>query len=236
MLKILVIVDEKKSSKNQCEALISQLKLKRKLIYKSIIIKKNLFHWMPNFLIFYILKIFSFFFKIKIKNIDMILSCGRIAAPYNLIYCEKKKSYNFHILDPYLFRKKFKKIIIPNHDYEKLNNHENIIFTIGTLTNEKNKNFDKRLLPLKKNITCLVGGSGKSSKLNVSDISVTIEILNKLSDSYNIVYCFSRRTPENIKNYIINNKVEENDFYPKASFNPYEILLNESSTFVYLLI
>ena len=57
------------------------------------------------------------------------------------------------------------------------------------------------------------------------------KILNKLSDSYNIVYCFSRRTPENIKNYIINNKVEENDFYPKASFNPYETLLNESSTF-----
>ena len=43
--------------------------------------------------------------KEKAKEYNLIVSCGRTSAPYNLILSKKKYTQNYHILDPYFGRK-----------------------------------------------------------------------------------------------------------------------------------
>ena len=64
MIDALIIYDEKISSKNQCEALLSELRRNKKINCEYLIIKKNFFHFFPNSLIFFFLK----FFLISQKN------------------------------------------------------------------------------------------------------------------------------------------------------------------------
>ena len=112
MKKVLVITDEKKSSLNQCQALINYLKKQKKLNVEYKVIEKTLFHRLPNILIYLFLYIRLFSRKNK-YNYSIIISCGRISAPYNLIL--KKDNYrckNIHILDPYFARTKFEKILM----------------------------------------------------------------------------------------------------------------------------
>ena len=47
--------------------------------------------------------------------------------------------------------------------------------------------------------------------------------MNKLSKKYKVIYCFSRRTPEKIKTYIINNMQKYHDYYPKKALIPIKI-------------
>ena len=56
-----IIYDEKASSKNQCETLVSELRKKKKVKCDYLVIKKNFFHYLPNVLIFFILSLIDFF-------------------------------------------------------------------------------------------------------------------------------------------------------------------------------
>ena len=105
MFKILVITDGKLSSLNQCNSIINELKIAKKIKLRYIKIKKSFFHFFPNSLIYLKLLVQLFFgWSIKKDKINLIVF-GRIAAPYNLIFKKIYHCKNFHILNPY-FKKR----------------------------------------------------------------------------------------------------------------------------------
>lgn len=230
MIRILVLSDNKQSSKNLCAALITEMKKIKRISTNYLIIKNGIIHYLPNILIYLCLKFFFSYQKLKFNNIDLIISCGRITAPYNLIYKKIYNSKNIHILDPYIFRNSFNKIIIPEHDKLKMKNLHNLIITTGTLVykNTKDKKevkFNKK----KKIISFLIGGSGKSSTLKKNEVINVLQKLKSTKNNYNFVSCFSRRTPAAIKKYLIDNNY---NYYPKKKINPYQYLINKSDYFI----
>ena len=214
MFKILVITDDKLSSLNQCNSLISELKITKKIKLRYIKIKKSFFHFFL-FFFFYLKLLINLFFgwNIEKDKINLIVSCGRIAAPYNLVFKKIYHCKNLHILNPYFKKEEFSKIIIPKYDSSKFVNKNNLILTSGTLVDREKINLKKKKLLntsklFKKNykiVLFLIGGDGKSSKILFSDLKKTIQQINK-EKKVEIVYCFSRRTPESIKNQVIENK------------------------------
>ena len=66
----------------------------------------------------------------------------------------------------------------------------------------------------------------------IEDIKDCLRVINKFGDQYHINYCFSRRTPKNIKKYIIDNKHNSHDYFPKGELNPYSELLESSTYFI----
>ena len=236
MKRILVITDEKKSSVNQCEALIAELKKKKKVTVEYQTIKRKLIHELPNILIYIYLLINSY--KRENNNFNIILSCGRICAPYNLILkSQNSTSKSIHILDPYFLRRKFDKILIPSHDLEKLPKLSNLVRTTGTMSQIKKltkleiKTF-KSISTSKKLISCFIGGNGRSSKLLKNDVKSFIKKINMIGDNYKIVYCFSRRTSIITKN-IIKEKRNPNHFcYDYIEKNPYWFLIQKSDFFI----
>ena len=149
----------------------------------------------------------------------MIISCGRITAPYNLIYKKIYNCKNCHILNPYIKKNEFSRIVIPEHDSLNEYYKDNLILTKGTLVNlekiniknSKLKNilkfFDKKF----KIVLVLIGGNGKSSKILFNDLESIIQNLNN-QKKIQIVYCFSRRTPKSLKMQIMKNKKNKSFF------------------------
>ena len=68
MKEVLVITDDKKSSINQCLALINSLKKKKKLRFEHKIVNRKLIHEFPNIIIYYLLVVKSFFKKKRNKE------------------------------------------------------------------------------------------------------------------------------------------------------------------------
>ncbi len=236
MKKVLIITDEKKSSVNQCEALINQLKKKKKIQVEYFLIQRRFIHEFPNFLIYFYLLINSY--RVKYNDFNIILSCGRICAPYSLILKRQNpKCANIHILDPYFLRSRFDKILIPSHDLEKLPKLSNIIQTTGTLvkikeiTKSEKKKFNS-IRSSKKLISCFIGGNGRSSKLLIKDIESLIKKINLLGDDYRIIYCFSRRTSLIAKNMIKERMNPSHFYYDYTEINPYWYLIKESDFFI----
>ena len=234
MFKILVITDDKLSSLNQCNSLISELKITKKIKLKYIKIKKSFFHFFPNSFIYFKLLVKLFCgWNIEKDKINLIVSRGRIAAPYNLIFKKIYHCKNLHILNPYFKKEEFSKIIIPKYDSSKFLNKNNLILTSGTLVDREKINLKKKKLLntsklFKKNykiVLFLIGGDGKSSKILFSDLKKTIQQINK-EKKVEIVYCFSRRTSQSIKNQVIENKKKDSLVFPKKLFNPYWDLIN----------
>lgn len=234
MFKILVITDGKLSSLNQCNSIINELKIAKKVKLRYIKIKKSFFHFFPNSFI-YLKLLFQLFlgWSIKKEKINLIVSCGRIAAPYNLIFKKVYHCKNLHILNPYFKKEEFSKIIIPKYDSPKFLNKNNLILTLGTLVDrskidlkkKKHLNISKLFKKNYKIVLFLIGGNGKSSKILFSDLKTTIQKINK-EKKVEIVYCFSRRTPQSIKNQVIEYKKKNSLVFPKKLFNPYWDLIN----------
>ena len=90
MFNILVITDNKLSSLNQCNSIINELKRisKKKIMVKYMKVYLGFFANFPNFLIYFFLRI-KYLFEPR-KKIDFIISCGRISAPFNLVFKKKK--------------------------------------------------------------------------------------------------------------------------------------------------
>ena len=61
-----------------------------------------------------------------------------------------------------------------------------------------------------------------------NELDNTIEKLNLLSKEYEVIYCFSRRTPINIKDMVKQKASKKNLFFPQKQINPYWCLLNIS--------
>ena len=231
MFNILAITDNKLSSLNQCNSIINELKRisKKKIAVEYMEVYRGLLGYLPNFLIYFFLRI-RYFFEPR-KKIDFIISCGRISAPFNLVFKKIYFAKNCHILNPYFKKNEFDQIIIPEHDITK-EIDKNVITTFGTLVDLKrfknNKTICKQLDTQKKKISFFIGGNGKSSKILPKELEGTIKILNFLSKEYEVIYCFSRRTPINIKNMIKKKASKKNLFFPQKLINPYWFLLNIS--------
>ncbi len=235
MFKILVITDDKQSSINQCDSLVRELKRsKKKINVKYMKVTGRFIKYSPSIFIYYLLKLESLLFRKKFElDVDLIISCGRISAPYNLIFKKVNICTNCHILNPYIFNRKFNKIIIPEYDLKKFSNKENIITTYGSLVNLdklKPKKNDlhkiKELVDNKlKNILVLVGGNGKSSVITYSDLEKVLIKLNNNKIRKQIIFCFSRRTSKELQNKIIENKNGNSLVFPNNDFNPYWELL-----------
>ena len=232
MFNILAITDNKLSSLNQCNSIINELKRvsKKKIVVEYMEVYRGLLGYLPNFLIYFFLRI-RYYFEPS-KKIDFIISCGRISAPFNLVFKKNSIAKNCHILNPYFKKNEFDQIIIPEHDITKEIN-KNFVTTFGTLVDlkrfkKKNKNIRKPFDTTKKKISFLIGGNGKSSKILPEELEGTIKILNFLSKEYEVIYCFSRRTPINIKDMIKQKASKKNLFFPQKQINPYWCLLNIS--------
>ena len=232
MLNILVITDYKLSSLNQCNSIINELKknLKKKIIIKYMKVELGLIGYLPNILIYFFLRI-RYLFKSS-QKIDFIISCGRISAPFNLVFKKINSAKNCHILNPYFRKGEFDKIIIPKHDIKKKID-ENVITTFGTLVDltkfkKENRRVYKYLDQKKKKISFFIGGNGKSSKIMFNELDNTIEKLNLLSKEYEVIYCFSRRTPYYIRDLVKQKALKKNLFFPQKKNNPYWHLLNIS--------
>ena len=238
MKKVLIITDEKKSSYYQCDALLYYLKKKVKLKTEYLKIERGLIHNLPNFVIYIYLLVSSFFKKNKNKSANLVISCGRISAPYSLIFQKlNKKCKIFHILDPYFLRKRFDKILIPSHDFSKFSHYKNVLGFLGTfvskrkLENKDHKNY-KELESRKNIIACLIGGDGRSSKLAVSEIDSLVDKMNLISARYTVVYCFSRRTSAITKRIINKKKKLKHYCYDYNDKDPYWYLIKKSSHFI----
>ena len=231
MFNILAITDNKLSSLNQCNSIINELKIisKKKIVVEYIEVHRGMLGFLPNFLIYFFLRI-RYFFKPR-KNIDFIISCGRISAPFNLVFKKISFAKNCHILNPYLKKNEFDQIIIPEHDITK-EIDKNVITTFGTLVDVKRFKKNKKVCNLlgspKKKISFLIGGNGKSSTIIFKELENTIKTLNLLSKEYEVIYCFSRRTPNNIKDLVKQKASKQSLFFPQEEINPYWLLLNIS--------
>jgi len=237
MSKALVITDEKKSSINQCNALINEIKKKKKLNVDYRLIRKNIINHLPNSLLYLLLLIRSLFKKNFACSYDMIISCGRVSAPYSLILKKNGNCRSFHILDPYFLRSEFDGIIIPKHDLKKIKMKHNLIVTDGALVDKKSlsnvesKKF-RKIIPYNNVVSCFIGGDGKSSKISLCDIEHFIEKINTISKTYKVIYCFSRRTKEEIKKKILDNKLSQHMCFYYKALNPYWFLIENSRYFI----
>ena len=237
MKKILIITDEKKSSLDQCNALLNYLKKKNKTEVEYKIIKKEIIHFLPNYLIFLFLVATDILKNVKSCGFNLVISCGRISAPYSILFKTKNRCRNIHILDPYFLRDKFDLILLPFHDKKKINSLDNIVGTYGTLVNKKSvskyeKIKFKNLLSNKQTVSCLIGGSGKSSQISLKNIKKLIENVNKISNNFNVVYCLSRRTGKKIKEVILDEKKPNHFCYEYKDPNPYWYLISKSDYFI----
>ena len=136
MFNILAITDNKLSSLNQCNSIINELKRisKKKIVVEYMEVYRGLLGYLPNFLIYFFLRI-RYYFEPR-KKIDFIISCGRISAPFNLVFKKISIAKNCHILNPYFKKNEFDQIIIPQHDITKEIN-KNFVTTFGTLVDLK---------------------------------------------------------------------------------------------------
>ncbi len=199
--------------------------------------------FLPNSMLYFLMKLrliklvdFS-----KYNDINLVISCGRVTAPINLIIKENSLCKNIHILDPYFRRKSFDKIVIPNHDSTK--SFENSIKIHGSIVNEENKKIKPSLcLKLKKNlnisrnkkiITIFLGGNGKSSKFEIRDIKRFRQLISKIDNKkFQLFFLFSRRTPNILKSSIKKEYNKTAYIWDEKSLNPYWYLINNSDFFI----
>ena len=179
--KVLIIYDGKISSKNQATGLTNSLRKQSKRKFEIQFLKfcpsyKNL---VGNSIIFYhlFLKFLILKKKLDYLNTELIVSCGRVAAPLSLIYKRICQAKIINILDPYIRREEFDKIILPNHDKKLKGN--NFLYIDGSLVNSelrkiKKSDIDKfsnLINKKKKKIVILIGGDAKRTKFKYEDLN-----------------------------------------------------------------
>ena len=233
---ILIIYDGKTSSLNQAMGLINSLKKKSRRKFEVKLLKfcpayKSL---VGNSIIFYHLFLKFLIFKKKLNyfNLELIVSCGRVAAPLSLIYKRICHAKIINILDPYFRRNEFDKIIIPNHDKKLKGN--NFLYINGSLINRELKKIDKSdvdkfsnlISKSKKNIVILIGGNSNITRFNYEDLNkFTLHLKMIDLSNYNLYFLYSRRTSHDIKT-VIKNNFKNAFIWDENSKNPYWFLLN----------
>ena len=243
-LNILVITDQKVSSENQCEGLVNILKSKKKL--RLNIIRKKIelkyIRKLPSFIIYILLRIklvnFSEFKQIRP---DLVISCGRVAAPFNLYIKHLLNCKNIHILNPYIKHNKFDLLFIPKHD--NLPQLKNIIKIRTSIVNKEKLVISKKesllfhkyskIPSTKQIVTFLLGGDGGNGTLRTDDINKLVSYIKKeKNNKYFYCFLFSRRTNKIMKRTIKEHFNKTSYIWNETSPNPYWYLLKESKYIV----
>ena len=233
--KIWVLVDNRIGNANQ--AIVLAKKIGHTFEIKQI--DYNCFAKLPNF----ILSLFPIHIKnhtlngLKRKKIpDIIISAGRRTAAL-AVYLKKlsnNKSKIIQIMSPNLNPQNFELIILPQHD---VYNHTlpNIVRIIGALTNvqeelpEIRASFKNKYPDINDFIAVVIGGSTKNYKFTMENARELGESLGSVASSHSLALfiTFSRRTPQNIKEYFQKKFPWPNICYDPESneFNPYPSLL-----------
>ncbi len=238
--RVLTITDNKQSSINQsCAAKKYFLRsISDNAKYKDFIIKD---YRIPNILIFVLLKIKL----IKLDKClldfkpDLVVTCGRVTAPFSVTLKKIFKCKNIHILNPYISNSFFDLILIPNHD--NFPNGKHIIKFNGALVdpdNYKLSTYERRKIyksinppPKKKIITVLLGGDNKNHCYHKGEINKFIRYIEQLLNNkkYFLCFLFSRRTSKLFKSEI-NKKFGKDSFiWKESNINPFWYLLSTSS-------
>lgn len=241
--KIWVLVDHIVGHANQAIELAELLGEK----YEIKQIEYNFFAKLPNFL----LSLFPIFVKksilAKLKSEttpDLIISSGRRTASL-AVYLKKLskgKSKLIQIMRPDLDPKEFALIILPQHD--KFNyTLPNIIRIIGALTNVRDKlskmsgEFESAYPDIKKYIAVIIGGSTKNYTFTMEHAKLFQQKLSSVENNHSLplFISFSRRTPENVKNYFRQNFPRPHIIYDPTDdgMNPYPAML-QNAEFVIL--
>lgn len=246
--RILILTDKKKSSLNQTSAVKKYLMnlIKSKAIVKSMEITG---FRIPNILIWFFLKIKLIKpYKELIDFVpDLIISCGRVTAPFSAILKKNTKCKNIHIFKPNINEKYFDLILIPEHD--RYSEKRNVIRFNGALVNKdkfKFKSLEKKKFlniinpPEKKElVTVLIGGDNKSKSYTEQEIDQFIILIEKLQKEkkYFLCFLFSRRTSIRFKLKIerkfskfcfVWNGEENNPFWYLLSTSDYIIVTGDS--------
>ncbi len=222
------LLDNRTGNRNQILGILSQLKLK----YKIIEIEYNFLAFLPNFF-FQIfnntIHVKSFNKYIKEPYPDIIISCGRRTATISLAL---KKLFNFrpfciHLMNPrFTFLKKnFNLIFTPSHDKVKQSKYIKKFLgspsNIKLLTNIKHKYAN----PV---IFLIVGGDHGNYKLSIKEVEKLIyRIIQKLNKKGTLLITTSRRSStaviEKINNIAKKDSVIKEIYHPNIYIksNPY---------------
>lgn len=246
--RILILTDKKKSSSNQTSAVKKYLmnSIKSRAVVKNMEITDSR---IPNILIWFFLKINLIKpYKELIDFVpDLVISCGRVTAPFSAILKKNTKCKNIHIFKPYIRKKLFDLILIPEHD--RYSGERNVIRFNGALVNQdkfKFKSIEKKEFlkiinpPVNKElVTVLIGGDNKSQSYTEQEIEQFIILIEKLQKEkkYFLCFLFSRRTPLQFKLKIerkfskfcfVWNEKEHNPFWYLLSTSDYIIVTGDS--------
>jgi mitochondrial fission protein ELM1 len=151
------------------------------------------------------------------------------------------KAKIIQIMRPNMDPKEFDLIILPQHDVYNYT-LPNIVRIIGALTNVQDKlpkvkaEFEEKYPDIKKFIAVIIGGSTKNYKLTMENAKELGRALNNVADSHSLALfiTFSRRTPENVKEYFCEKFAWPNIIYDPESgeSNPYPAILGEAEFIV----
>ena len=189
-------------------------------------------------------------FGLAIKHLDTlrdeaipsyIITAGRKSI-YSSLYLKNKfknKVKTIHIQDPKINPKLFDCVVAPEHDSI---NGQNVIKTklaINHINDQllfsEAKKFQEKLSFLKKPIvTVILGGKNKNyyfDKSHLSELEKKIDVINNMN-SISLVFLFSRRTDNFIKDFIIKKYSQKHTVWTDQKNNPYLALLHLSSCII----
>ena len=189
-------------------------------------------------------------FGLAIKHLDTlrdeaipsyIITAGRKSI-YSSLYLKNKfknKVKTIHIQDPKINSKLFDCVVAPEHDSISGQNVIKSKLAINHINDQllfsEAKKFQEKLSFLKKPIvTVILGGKNKNyyfDKSQLSKLEKKIDVINNMN-SISLVFLFSRRTDNFIKDFIIKKYSHEHTVWTDQKNNPYLALLHLSSCIV----
>jgi mitochondrial fission protein ELM1 len=189
-------------------------------------------------------------FGLAIKHLDTlkdeaipsyIITAGRKSI-YSSLYLKNKfknKVKTIHIQDPKINPKLFDCVVAPEHDSISGQNVIKSKLAINHINDQllfsEAKKFQEKLSFLKKPIvTVILGGKNKNyhfDKSQLSELEKKIDLINN-KNSISLVFLFSRRTDNFIKDFIIKKYSHKHTVWTDQKNNPYLALLHLSSCIV----
>ncbi|MDD2679410.1 MAG: ELM1/GtrOC1 family putative glycosyltransferase [Candidatus Omnitrophica bacterium] len=143
---------------------------------------------------------------------DMVISCGSSLAPVNFIVARETQARSMVIMrPPFLSRKRFDLIIIPQHDHPP--KKKNVVATKGALNLIDQRYLEEQSAALAKNynlnpgalyIGLLLGGDSKKFRLHkdlVARLASEVKSVAEKLDA-SILLTTSRRTPPEVENLL----------------------------------
>ncbi len=245
--EIWILADDKPGTFSQSIGLAKELGFE----YKIIKLTYSFLAKLPNFFPISSLSRISSNLRNDFKNLEslprIIISAGRRSAPL-AIYIKnlsKNQTQIIQIMNPDIGFDKFDFVIIPKHDQINESKFDNVITSIGSITNvdhnlisiEKEKFYSWFSEIKKTKIAVLVGGSSKKTKFCESSAKNLAHHLSKIANKMNatLLVLNSRRTSNEVTNTLkseLNCEFQLFDWHDLKAENPYLAILGYADFFI----